>query len=167
MKTLLPHPSSRGFFAHELYNQMKKNKNIWIVTGDLGYRMLDRIRKDFPERFINAGAAEQAMIGVAIGLALEGKIPFVYSITTFLIYRPFETIRNYINKEKIPVRLIGSGRDKDYSKDGFSHWPLENREVMQILKNIKSCWPETKEEIPDLVKKMVKINKPWYINLRR
>lgn len=167
MKTVIPHPSSRGFFAHELYNQMKKNKNIWVVTGDLGYGMLDRIKKDFPERFINAGAAEQAMMGVAIGLALEGKIPFVYSITTFLIFRPFETIRNYINREKIPVRLLGSGRNKDYSKDGYSHWPLEEKKVMKILKNIKSHWPETKEEIPPLVKEMVKINTPWYINLKR
>lgn len=167
MNTLLRHLSSRDFFARELYKQMKKNKNIWVVTGDLGYGILDRIRKDFPERFINVGAAEQSMIGIAIGLALEGKIPFAYSITPFLIYRPFETIRNYINREKIPVRLIGSGRGKDYSKDGFSHWPLENKKIMKIFKNIKSYWPETKEEIPNLVKKMVEINIPWYVNLKR
>lgn len=167
MNTLLPHPSSRGFFAYELHKHMQKNKDIWVITGDLGYGMLDRIKKDFPERFVNVGAAEQAMMGVAIGLALEGKIPFAYSITTFLIFRPFETIRNYINREKIPVRLIGSGRSKDYSKDGYSHWPLEEKKVMKILKNIKSCWPETKEEIPGLVKKMVKTNIPWYVNLKR
>ena len=167
MNKLTIHSSMRGYFAHELYQHMKRNKKIWVITGDLGYGMLDQIRKDFPARFINVGAAEQAMIGVAIGLTLEGQIPFVYSITTFLIYRPFETIRNYINQEKISVRLIGSGRDKDYRKDGFSHWALENKEVMGVLKNIKSCYPETKEEIPALVEKMVNVDKPWYINLRR
>lgn len=167
MKIPPPHPSHRGFFAHELYKQMNLNKNIWVVTADLGYGMFDFIKRDFPERFINVGAAEQAMIGVVIGLALEGKIPFAYSITPFLLYRPFETIRNYVDKEKIPVRLVGSGRDRDYSKDGFSHWAMEDKEVMKILKNIRSFWPETKEEVPALVKKMVKINSPWYINLRK
>ena len=90
----------RGWFAYYLHKQMSKNNKIWIITGDLGYKMWDQIRIDFPDRFINTGAAEQAMMGIACGLALEGKIPIVYSISTFLLYRPFETIRNYINQEK-------------------------------------------------------------------
>lgn len=167
MKPYTPHASIRGFFAYELHKQMKENKDIWLVTGDLGYGMFDRIKTDYPRRFINTGAAEQAMLGIVIGLALEGKIPFVYSITPFLIYRPFETIRNYIDHERIPVRLVGSGRDKDYSKDGFSHWATENKKVMGIFKNINSVWPESKEEIPELVKKMIQENIPWYINLKR
>lgn len=167
MKKFTPQQSQRGFFSHELYKQMRRNKNIWVITGDLGYGMLDRIRDDFPERFINVGAAEQAMIGIGVGLALEGKIPFVYSITTFLLCRPFETIRNYVNREQIPVRLVGSGRNKDYSRDGFSHWPLDDKKIMKIFKEIKSCWPDAKEEIPDLVREMVRINVPWYVNLKR
>lgn len=167
MSKYKPHPSIRGYFAHELYKMMKRNKKIWLVTGDLGYGMWDRIREDFPDRFINTGAAEQAMIGVAIGLALEGKIPFVYSITPFLIYRPFETIRNYVNQERISIKLVGSGRKKDYHKDGFSHWAFEDKKVMRIFNNIKSSWPKTKEEIPALVNEMVKNDIPWYINLKR
>ena len=92
------HDTMRGWFAYELYQQMKKNKNIWLVTGDLGYKMFDSIKDDFPDRFLNAGSSEQAMMGIAVGLALKGKIPFVYSITPFLLYRSFETIRNYINQ---------------------------------------------------------------------
>lgn len=157
----------RGYFAYYLHQEMLKDKNIYVVTGDLGYKMWDQIRKDFPERFINAGASEQAMMGLAVGLALEGKIPFVYSITTFLLYRPFETIRNYINYESIPVRLIGSGRGRDYNHDGISHWPDEEKQIFDIFKNIYAVWPEKIAEIPSLVKKMVKINKPWYINLKR
>lgn len=162
-----PHQSQRGFFAHELHKQMRKNHKIWVITGDLGYGMLDRIRDDFPDRFINVGAAEQAMMGIAVGLALEGKIPFVYSITTFLLCRPFETIRNYVNGEAIPVRLVGSGRNKDYLRDGISHWPLDDKKIMKVFKEIKSCWPEAKEEIPDLVREMIRINVPWYVNLKR
>jgi transketolase len=170
MKTLdtkFRHDSMRGWFAYELYKQMAKDKRIWLIAGDLGYKAFDYIRRDFPERFINCGAAEQAMTGIAAGMALNGKIPFVYSITTFLLYRPFETIRNYINYEKIPVKLIGAGRDKDYLHDGISHWAQEDREVLKIFSNIKAAWPENKEEIPQIVDKMVKDQNPWYLNLKR
>lgn len=157
----------RRLFADLIYQHMQKNKNIWVVSGDLGYKMWDSIRRDFPERFINAGAAEQAMMGIAVGLALEGKIPIIYSITTFLLYRPFETIRNYINYEKIPVKLIGAGRDKDYFHDGISHWAEEDREVMKVFKNIKSLWPEEDDNLEKIVKQMINDKNPWYLNLKR
>lgn len=157
----------RACFADCIHKHMKKNKNIYVVVNDLGYKMWDKIREDFPDRFINVGAAEQTLIGVGIGLALSNKIPIVYSITTFLLYRPFETIRNYIHYEKIPVKLIGSGRDKDYIHDGISHWAEEDRQVMAVLKNIKSYWPEDINEIPKLVDKILNSEKPYYINLKR
>lgn len=157
----------RACFADCIYKHMKKNENIYVVVNDLGYKMWDKIRADFPDRFINVGAAEQTQIGVAVGLALSNKIPIVYSITTFLLYRPFETIRNYLHYDKIPVKLIGSGRDKEYVHDGISHWAEEDRQVMMIFNNIKSFWPDNVDEIPDLVKRMIKSNQPWYINLKR
>lgn len=157
----------RKFFFLELYKHMKNDNRIWAVTGDLGYGGFDAIRKDFPDRFINTGAAELTMLDIAVGLALEGKIPFVYSITPFLLFRPFEVIRNYINHEKIPVKLVGSGRDKDYIHDGFSHSANEDKAVMNLFPNIVSLWPENKEEIPAILDKMININKPFYLNLKR
>lgn len=159
--------SMRGFFAFQIHKHMAKNDKIWVLTGDLGYKMWDQVRQDYPKRFLNIGAAEQAMMGIGLGLALEGKIPLVYSITTFLLYRPFETIRNYINYEKIPVKLIGSGRGKDYTHDGISHWAEEDKEVMNIFRNIEARWPEAIDEIPSLIEEMLNNNKPWYINLKR
>ena len=86
MKNLPPrHESQRGYFAYELYKEMQKNPDIWVVTGDLGYKMWDFVRRDFESRFVNTGATEAAMLGVAIGLARQGKIPFFYSISTFLL----------------------------------------------------------------------------------
>ena len=181
---MIKHDSMRGYFAYELYQQMKKKNNIWLLVGDLGYKVFDSIRDDFPDRFINVGASEQSLLDISCGLALEGKIPFVYSITTFLLYRPFETIRNYINHEEIPVRLIGSGRDKDYAHDGFSHWSedteglftqanIDNRPgstqyyLPGIFGNINPYWPETKEEIPGIVNDMIKSDKPSFLSLRR
>lgn len=157
----------RRRFADETYNAMKKNKNIVVLTGDLGYKIWDQIRQDFPDRFYNVGAAEQALIGISVGLALEGKIPIVFSITPFLLFRPFETIRNYVNHEKIPMILVGSGRNQDYLHDGFSHWGQEDKEVMKIFKNIKSVWPKSADEVSDLFPKILEYNGPWYVNLKR
>ena len=157
----------RRRFADEVHKAMKKNKNIYVVTGDLGYRVWDQIRNDYPDRFINVGAAEQALIGVSIGLALEKKIPIAFSITPFLLYRPFESIRNYINQEKIPVILVGSGRDKDYQHDGFSHWAEEDKDVLKIFKNIIAYWPETADEVSEIVPKILRSKSPAYINLKR
>jgi transketolase len=167
MKKVITGIKMRKCFADTLRRRMATNGKIWIVTADLGYKMWDEIKINYPDRFINVGAAEQVMVGVGVGLALEGKIPFVYSITPFLLYRPFETIRNYINQEKIPVKLVGSGRNQDYIHDGFSHWAEEDKEIMKIFKNIKARWPNTNAEIPALVDEMLKDKSPYYVNLRK
>ena len=157
----------RRVFADTLHERMRANKNIWVITGDLGYKMWDHIKSDYPDRFVNVGAAEQLMVGMGVGLALYGKIPFLFSITTFLLYRPFEAIRNYINHEKIPVKLIGSGRGKDYASDGFSHWAEEDLSIMNIFVNINSRWPKTSEELPGLIDEMIINNAPYYVNLKK
>lgn len=161
------HQSQRGWFAGELHRRMKTNEDIVVITADLGWGMFDKIRDDFPDRFLNVGAAEQAAAGIAVGLALEGKTPVFYSITPFLLYRPFEVIRNYINHEQVPVILVGGGRDRDYGHDGFSHWAQEDRQVMEVFDNIQSVWPEDREEMPEVVEWAINCGRPVYINLRR
>ncbi len=168
MKSQALHKTNmRAAFAYHVHAEMKKNSDIYVVVNDLGYGMWDHVRADFPNRFINVGAAEQALIGVSVGLALEGKIPITYSITSFLLFRPFETIRNYLHHEKIPVRLVGGGRKRDYGKNGISHWSDEDKKLMRILPNINSVWPAEIADIKNLVHKMVSDNRPWYINLKR
>lgn len=157
----------RGWFAAELYDAMAKDDRIWCLTGDLGFGMLCKIKVDFPKRFLNVGASEQLLLGTGIGLALEGKIPFCYSITTFLLYRSFEWIRNYVNHESIPVRLIGSGYEDDYKHDGITHQPWEVREVMKLFPKIISRFPEDKVLIPGIVQAMIEINQPSFLCLRR
>jgi transketolase len=157
----------RRRFADEVFQAMKTNNNIFVITADLGYKIWDPIRQNFPDRFINVGAAEQCLIGIGVGLALEGKIPIVFSITSFLLYRPFETIRNYIDHEKIPVILVGSGRNQDYLDLGFSHWSEEDRQVMKIFKNINSIWPDSADEVSRVFPNIISSRQPWYINLKR
>lgn len=146
---------------------MKKNENIWCLTGDVGYGVLDDIKKDYSDRFVNTGAAEQSLLDVGVGLAMSGKIPICYSITPFLLYRGFETIRNYINHEKIPVILIGRGRNDDYSNCGFSHWAKEDKEVMRLFSDITCYWPETNEEASDALLSALRSGKPSYINISK
>lgn len=167
MNQELPVVKMRRCFADILHQHMVKNKNIMIITADLGYKMWDRIRDDFPDRFLNVGAAEQSMMCIAVGLALEDKIPIVYSITPFLLYRPFETVRNYLNHEKIPVKLVGAGRGQDYHHDGFSHWANEDQSVLKILGNIATRWPKSNDELPGIVEEMLTIPVPYYLNLRK
>lgn len=157
----------RPTFFKELYKQMTLNDNVWAITGDLGYIGFDKIRDDYPKRFINCGAAEQSLLDIAVGLSYSGKKVFVYSITNFLIYRPFETIRTYIDHEKLPIVLCGSGRDKDYESDGYSHQSCDVKQILDCLPNIKQYWPTTSEEIPLLVEKMVATNTPTFISLTR
>ena len=161
------HESMRGYFAYELFMKMKTAPNIWLLVGDLGYGVFDSHFKEYPERCINCGASEQAMLGIAVGLSQAGKIPFVYSITNFLLYRPYETIRNYVNEEKADVKLIASGRDQDYIHDGFSHWSEDARKMLKGFTNIKQYWPNTKEEIPETVTSMIADKGPSFISLSR
>jgi transketolase len=157
----------RDFFPY-LYTLMQANKDIVVLTGDLGYGGFDRIRDDFPDRFYNCGAAEFAMMGIAVGLAMSGKIPVVYSITPFLLYRPFEVIRTYINYEKIPIIMIGSGRGNDYKHDGFSHYAGDDIVFMQHFRNIINRWPENTEQMKNELKRAIEDRRcATYINLKR
>ena len=137
----------RKLFGSLLYDEMEKNNDIFLITADLGFGVLDKCKHTFSDRFFNTGAAEQLMIGVGIGLAENKKIPICYSITPFLLYRPFEFLRNYVNYENIPVKLVGSGRDKDYIHDGISHWAEDDEKILSALPNIQIFKPLSEIEL--------------------
>lgn len=157
----------RRRFFQELYEQMKTNDKIVVLTGDLGYIGFDKISDDFPDRFINCGAAEFAMVGIAIGLALEGKIPVVYSITPFLLYRAFELIRTYIDHENIPVKLVGSGRNDDYKHDGYSHNAEDVMAYLVFLHNIVKYFPATESNMVKNLDELLTNDKPCFLSLKR
>ena len=155
----------RRRFQELLTQEMKDNDNIFLLVGDVGYKVFDHLREEFPTRVINPGAAEQLMIGMGVGIALEGKIPVCYSITPFVLYRPFEFIRNYLQHEQIPVKLVGSGRNDDYGPCGFSHYACEDLKVMEAFPNIEVYHPQSADEVD--IKKFLYSDKPSYINLNR
>ena len=150
-----------------LLNSMVEDSSIRVITADLGFGILDQIRNAFPDRFYNVGAAEQLMIGVAIGMANEGLKPVCYSMSSFILYRPFEFLRNYVNHEQIPVKLIGSGRDYDYSHDGISHWAHDDEQVLQALPNIGIYKPSSLIDLENIWHRFINSNSPEYLNLTR
>ena len=98
---------------------MTENIDVYLLMVGLGYPRVSEFLLKYPDRAFNTEASEQTAFDIAVGLALGGKIPFVYTITPFL-FRGWETIRSYINYQKLNVKLVGVGRNNDYSKkDGF------------------------------------------------
>ena len=150
-----------------LLQQMHNQPDIIVLTADLGYGILDTIKDTFPTRFYNVGAAEQLLIGAAVGLAENKFIPVCYSMSSFILYRPFEFLRNYVNAENIPVKLIGSGRDKDYIHDGLSHWAEDDELVLRSLPNIKIYKPKDNNELERVFAEFLYSDEPCYLNLRR
>jgi len=159
----------REYFSELLLKHMNSNDNIYFITADLGFRLWDNIYTKHPDRCIVMGASEQLAMGAAAGLAMVGKIPVIYSITNFLLYRPFEVIRNYVNYENLPVKMIGSGRDKDYTHDGFSHWAEDDKEVISLFKNIEMHHPDNNNQLKEMMEEIfsTSIDSPSYLNLRR
>ena len=157
----------RKTFAKLIHEKMKNDDRIIVITADLGYMMWDQIKLDFPDRFFNCGSAEQLMISLAVGMTYENKIPICYSITPFLLYRPFEMIRNYINHELAPVKLVSCGRNQEYEHDGFSHWANDEQEIMNIFKNIDKYYPSSKYDIENSIDNFLYNKNPCYLSLSK
>jgi transketolase len=157
----------RKLFGSLIYNEMQKNNDIFLITADLGFGILDKCKETFSDRFFNTGAAEQLMIGIGVGLAENHKIPVCYSISSFLLYRPFEFLRNYVHYENIPVKLVGSGRDKDYVHDGISHWAEDDERILSALDNIQIFKPLSENELLVQFNNFLYCDKPAYLNLKR
>jgi transketolase len=157
----------RKEFAQLLFDKMNQDSDIYLITADLGYGLWDNIKDNFPDRFFNVGSSEMLGLGACVGLAMEGKKPFFYSITPFSLYRPFEIIRNYLDYEEIAVTVIGGGRDKDYGYLGFTHWGVDDRKIMSCFKNIRTIHPETLDELKRDFESIFLKKAPTYINLRK
>ena len=153
----------RRRFGKIICELAKKDKRIVLLVGDIGYGIFDDFRKNHPEKFYNLGICEQSLIGTASGMALEGLKPWVYTITPFLIERPFEQIKLDINQQKANVKLVGFA---DYPTLGPTHAELNAKKMMKLFNNIKSFYPKDSLETKKIVGKCYKIKGPTFISLK-
>jgi len=139
----------RRAFGEAIVELATKDERIVLLTGDVEQEMT-KYKELFPKRFFNFGLCEQSMISLAAGMAATGLLPVVYSITPFLIERPFEQIKLDIDEHDLPVILIGNS---DYPTHGPTHRPLDAEGLVKLLKNTFGYFPrnrfETKKSIFD------------------
>ncbi len=139
----------RTAFIDELIQQARLHQDIFLIVGDLGYSVVEPFASEFPDRFLNAGVAEQNMTGVAAGLAMEGYHVFTYSIANFPTLRCLEQIRNDVCYHNLPVTVVAVGGGLAYGNLGYSHHGVQDIAVMRTLPNITVLAPgdpgETRE----------------------
>lgn len=154
----------RKQFGKTLLELAEKDKDIVLIVGDIGYGIFDEYIKKFPDRYINIGICEQSMISISAGMALEGLKPYVYTITPFLIERPFEQIKLDINSQNLNVKLIGYA---DYPDQGPSHNEIDAKSLMSLLNNFKNYFPKNSVEARDALLDSYQIKGPAFISLKQ
>lgn len=155
----------RKAFVSTLVRLAKEDPNIMLVTGDLGFNALEEFRDTLPKQYVNAGVAEQNMIGVAAGLAMSGKRVFAYSIIPFVTYRCFEQVRNDVCYHDLPVTMVGVGGGYGYGILGSTHHSLEDIGIMRTLPNINVVCPGDPLEVQAAVEAIVRQNHPAYLRM--
>lgn len=155
----------RREFSDAIEKIALEDEKIIFITGDLGYNALENLQKKLGSRFINAGVAEQNMVGMAAGLAYKGFKVFCYSIAPFVVYRCLEQFRNDVCLHNLPVFLVGNGGGYGYGIMGSSHHAIEDLAALSSLQNVK-CWiPAFADEVEDTLNQIVKEAKPTYLRL--
>jgi transketolase len=155
----------RRAFLTALTEIAERDPRVVLLTGDLGYMALEPFRDRFPDRFFNAGVAEQNMVGVATGLAEAGFIPFAYSIATFAALRPFEFVRNGPVLHRLPVRVVGMGMGFEYGPQGPTHHACEDVGVMRTLPGLTVVIPADHAQAGAAVRATWNLDRPVYYSL--
>jgi len=132
----------RNTFANAFYEVAKRDKRLAVIVADISPAgSMQKFREEFPERFINTGLSEQAMIGICAGMALRGLRPFAYTIATFALYRPFEFVRDDLCYHNLPVTVVGIGGGVNYSTLGGTHHAQEDIAIATAMPNLAVIAP--------------------------
>ncbi len=155
----------RDTFIKTLTECVETQKNIFLITGDLGFGVLTEFAKNYPKNFLNAGVAEQNMTGVAAGMAMEGRILFTYSIGNFSTLRCLEQIRNDVCYHDANVKIVSVGGGFSYGALGFSHHATEDVAILRSIPGLTVVVPGTKWEVEQATKAIIQYHGPCYLRL--
>ncbi len=157
----------RKTFVNALIDLATNDERIVLLTGDLGFMVMEPFIERFPNRFVNVGVAEQNMVGVATGMAESGMIPYVYSITPFAVLRPYEFIRNGPIYHQLKVRIIGVGAGLEYGHDGISHFGIDDIGVLRVQPGISIFAPADYQQADSIFRKTWDMRGPIYYRLSK
>jgi transketolase len=155
----------RGAFVRVLTELADADPRIVLLTGDLGFMVVEPFAERFPDRFVNVGVAEQDMVGIAAGLAASGFIPYTYSIATFATLRPYEFIRNGPILHELPVRIVGVGGGFEYGAAGPTHHGVEDLAVMRAQPEMTIVAPADWQQASTAVRETWELPGPVYLRL--
>ena len=157
----------RDAFVKSLTEIARRDSNVMLLTGDLGFGVLTNFANEFPKQYLNVGVAEQNMTGVATGLALEGKTVFTYSIGNFPTLRCLEQIRNDVCYHNANVKIVCIGGGFCYGPLGISHHATEDLAIMRTLPNLTVVAPGDIEEAMLATQAVYETSGPFYLRLGR
>jgi transketolase len=157
----------RNAFIARLTELAKLDPRIFLITGDLGFGVLDEFEKTFPDQFLNVGVAEQNMTAVATGMALEGHIAFTYSIGNFPTLRCLEQLRNDAAYHEANVKVVSVGGGLSYGQMGMSHHATEDLSIMRALPGFAVCAPLSAFEAQHALDAIAVRQGPAYLRLER
>ncbi|MBI4650463.1 transketolase [Candidatus Desantisbacteria bacterium] len=159
----------RDVLIENICNRMHEDKSLFFLTADFGAPKLDKLKEDFKDRFINVGIAEQNLINVSTGLALEGFTVYAYAIAPFITMRAYEQVRNNLSLlsqiKEININMIGVGAGLSYDVSGPTHHCLEDISIMRTLPNIDVFSPSDWMLAGKFLDYSIKVKRPKYIRL--
>ena len=153
----------RKIFGETIVKLAEKDEKIVLLTGDVEQEM-DTFKERFPDRFFNLGLCEQAITSMAAGMAIDGLRPVIYSISPFVIERPYEQGKVDIDGQNLPVMLIGYS---DYPTHGPTHRPLNPERLATVFKNLQSYFPNNSSEAEKAMIDSYLIKSPSMIYLKK
>tara|TARA_S200000501_G_C20866012_1_gene761965 strand:- start:2160 stop:3080 length:921 start_codon:yes stop_codon:yes gene_type:complete len=155
----------RSLFANQITSLAKVNKNIVLLSGDIGNRMFDDFKDFAPDRYINCGIAEANMMSVAAGLSLCGLRPFIYTITPFITTRCLEQVKIGVAYHNSNVVIVGTGSGLSYGELGPTHHSLEDIAIMRSIPDIRILAPADSQELKSQLLETLSLKGPTYIRI--
>ncbi len=155
----------RNAFAEEILEIARRDERVIVLSADIGNRLFDKLKAEFPSRFYNTGVAEANNISMAAGLAACGFRPVCYTITPFITYRCYEQIRIDICYHEMPVVIVGTGSGLSYASLGATHHSCEDIAVMRVLPGMRVAAPADALEVKACLRAAFDSEQPAYLRI--
>lgn len=168
MAEIIQTKDARREFIDVLIKLAEKDAKVVLIVADVGFNYIEEFQRRFPDRFFNFGVTEQSAMMIATAMALSGFKPYIYSMVNFMIFRPYEMVRNAVCLHNANVKIIGVKGSEKYKFLGFSHNLISENEEIKVLKhlpNIKIFIAKNPKEAKEAILKSYKTKGPAYIRI--